>query len=122
MTTFPSRKCKKYRFIFVKQHTVLRSIFGTTLACLNARQTTATGEGPIPNAGDAVWDRHARQTTAVFEGKRTNAGDTVGDRHARQTTATIEGPAPNAGDAVGDRVVATFPNRNVNQTSFVFVE
>jgi len=40
-------------------------------------------EGLLPNAGDAVRNRHTRQATAIIECPPLNAGDAVRNRHAR---------------------------------------
>jgi len=56
MTAFAIRKLNQRSFVFVEQNSVLSRILGMTFAYFNARQTSATRESTILNAGDAVGD------------------------------------------------------------------
>ena len=69
----------------------------------HTRQTAASIEGLIVDAGDAVTNRDARQAGASIEGALPDTGNTIRNRDARQVGAPLEGSSPDTGDTIRDR-------------------
>jgi hypothetical protein len=88
----------------------------------NCGQAGAISERPIPNAGDAVRDRHGGQAGAAFERLTPNAGDAVADRNGGQAAAVLERLLPNAGDAVGDRVSSNLSRWALDERRLALIE
>ena len=66
----------------------------TLLGIVTLVRLAAAIEGIIPDAGDAVGNRHTRQAGTAKERIIPDAGDAVGNRHIRQAGATAKASSP----------------------------
>ena len=88
----------------------------------HAREIGATIKRTIPNARDAIADRHACEIGAVGKRAILNTRDAVRDRDAREVFAAGKRSIPNARNAGRNRITSGKAAGNINQFFFFFID